>query len=270
MLLLNSCREWRLLRTLKSTLVGKLARYKPRRQTDVRPGTSPRYSHDNELAFIETELLLLFEWGFQNAKLFRDTFEVLEEHLVTICELLEAVVNRSLISEGVLRSYKWYPNLRTLAAYIEGASGEFSVVNGPHPPLFTIEAGSNATELLNALEELNKAMVRICQEPNASLQPWTYAPELPERPRTPFRDRAEEVLRTLFRHFNCGADHDVLLQLPGEAASEIPPETLEMFLSRCSVRDHWHEVHCVPYELRISPPSQPGTSWREKILTTYT
>lgn len=241
MLLLNSCREWRLLRNLKFSLAGKLARY---RQT----GASSGFLHDNELAFVETELLLVFEWGFQNTKIFQDTFKVLKEHLVTTCELLEEFVNQNLISDVANRNYVSYPSLRRLAAYLEVASGEFSLVNGPHLSLFMIQPGSTVTKVLSALEGLNRIMVRICRDPNASLQPWNYAPELPERPEMPFRDRAEKVLRTLFRHFSCGIDHDVLLQLPAVAVSETPPETLEMFLSLCATRDRWYEVHCVPYE----------------------
>jgi len=246
--LLNLCREWRLLHNFKSSLVGKLARYKPDRGAVCTPGPSSAFFLDNNLAFIQAELHMVFQWGFQNAKLSQDTFDVLEHHLVTVCQLLETAVNQSLISNAAGPAKKSYPNLRMLLAYVNTTSEKLSLVNGPHPALFMIQSGNDAPEMLGALGRLNKLMMEICKDPKTSLQPGAYASELPERPRTPFRDHVESVLKTLFRHFNCDVDHEVLLPLPGVTVSEKLPRTLELFLSRCTARDCWHEVHRVPYE----------------------
>ena len=248
MQLLDECREWRLLRILKSSIAGKIAPFKRRGEVDLPQASVSDPPFDNELAFIETELLLVFEWGFKNSRLCEGTYKAVEAHLVTLCQLLDGVVNQSLVSDEPSRANRSYPKLRALQAHVETASGEFSLVNGPHPALFTIQPGTGASRILGALDRLNKCMVGICKDPISSWQSGTYAPKLPERPRMPFRDIAERVLKTLFRHFNCSVDHDVLIQLPGAGASDKLPKTLEMFLSRCAMPERWHEVHSVPYE----------------------
>ncbi len=257
MLLLNSCREWRLLRSLKATFLGKLARHRPERQITAASISAARLPHNNTLAFIETELLLIFRWELPHTRLSEEAYEEFRVRLVKLCQLLDGFINRDLITVAQKSTDRPYPGLNDLLACVNASSGEFSLISGSYPAIFAIPSVGEATETLDFLGELNEFMMRMCKESQSSFLPSAYTPEKGDWQSTSLRDRARKVLETFFRHFGCELPHNVLLQLSDAAgmgkSHELREthETLEMLLSCCSDGNLWHEVQCVPYEYAI-------------------
>lgn len=250
-MLLNSCREWRLLCALKASLAGKMARYKPDRQNASATNNIAELSYRNDLAFIEAELLLVLRWEPPDTKLPQSTFDELRRRLGSLFERLEDCVNRDLTRDGGApqSASGAYPNLKALLNYVDASpQGQFTLLSGPGLYLFYFTSPTDAKETLDVLGTLNEFMMGLCRESSHSYQPWVDASDRSEIPNTQFRDRAKKILDTIFRHLHCEANHDILLQLSDALVLDKIQESLELFLSRCARPDVWHEVQCLPYE----------------------
>jgi len=262
---LNSSEEWRILQGIGCGIANRLARFKAASPTNLLAELrkrDPDVPHNNNVAFLETELRELLGWQpNSNHDVPPVTLKELRQNFAKLCATLERAVNPAIVpskgddSNQRLDLYSQrYPKLLTLHDFLTaGAANEirYDLVCGPNHRLFTIGTASEAKEALDAACRCNELLLRACDDNASQFRLATIANVGAEAEATSMAwARPGQVLEALFRQFSgCSPDHEILLHLPQNEAQQSPTrQTLDMFLRCRSEAASWIEAQCLEYE----------------------
>ncbi|KAI0860594.1 hypothetical protein F4860DRAFT_478936 [Xylaria cubensis] len=127
-------------------------------------------------------------------------------------------------------------------------AGPVDIVNGPNETVFSLpEDENNLNRCLSSISELNITLSRllrpILQEPTT--RPFT-SQKIKKRTWKKARVRNQVILmlEVLFKHFNCGTSHEVLLKLTEDPDEDSELPSLQMILSLCPGSESWQEALC--------------------------
>ena len=221
--------EWQLLQRLGTLLEQKKTKYQRR-------STNSSISHpDHE--FLEFELRRAFIPRDSLQNLPANDFGELQVLLARQCAFLDEAVIPAVhpVPDQVL-----YPRLQGLARFLEGSSNTFDLITGPNQPLFRLSSSPDQIRTsLASLSACNDAIGRllssqkepVVQRPSKEKgkRPWKHSEK---------RARAISTLEALFRHFTCGAPHELMIK------SSEGLEDLQLLLSSCPDSKFWQDVRC--------------------------
>ncbi|KAL7921714.1 hypothetical protein ACQKWADRAFT_321287 [Trichoderma austrokoningii] len=239
---LNDSNEWRLLDELGRLLDQKKARYR------VKAGQFRDHRQVNLNAeIIETELRGVFTAKQISRVLDATEFEQCQTHLNSLCSLLDHLARPTSNTQSGQGSLG-YPRLRALTGLIESTSGEVDLASGNGQTLFELPGGAGELgDCLRVVTEYNKAI-------NQLLAPPSQEPVIPPLEKQQhrkgawkegiIRNQAKLVLKTLFQHFKCGTQHQVLLKLVEDPDEDLILPDLQLLLSPCLELDLWQEARC--------------------------
>jgi hypothetical protein len=279
---LNSTHEWRVLQGVGSRVAGKLARFRPATGAATAKAGSPQTrnrdarskshhcKHDNNLAFLETELREVLMWQPDPTRsMLPDVVEKLRRNLAELCTMLENAVNVTIVPtedtednrQLEQRSPQSYPKLIALCEFLDESGGgeetasvlHYDLVYGPNERLFTVATGLEAKTALDKAWSCNELLVRLHDDGDNQfkLNPTSARKSANDaaasRPAT--WTRACQVLEALFRQFSgCSPDHAVLLRLAQGVDGSYERLPVELFLQCHSHSGGWKEAQCLKYD----------------------
>lgn len=265
---------WNHLQTLKSRLLGRLARL----AQGLRPSDRPR-KLDNDAAFFEDDLRYILTAKPVNVQLSEKRYKEMDNMALSFLDVLNDTVNGDLIelqeeqvrcrpespehpsskSYDMIALGSRYRRLRAMLCFLQARPKDrFSLATGPEPNLFTLAPDGYGKIARGYAKNWRAFWDRLSAEAVISqglqfisLQAMGLsAEELSDDRSDLLEKRASVVVDAMFKEFrqlSC-ADarmHEIRLRLSG-LYSGPPQPALDVFISCChnGTSDIWHEARC--------------------------
>jgi len=249
------------LKTLKSRLIGRLARLTTDNADDERP-----CKIQNDAEFLEFDLRYIFETLPTVISLSEENCHILDEKAQNLLALLSDAVNESIIeppevpfgppkatyhqhpyhlSYDVEMLNRVYPRLGALVRFLDATSEKINLASGSGFPLFTVPHGEAGSRMMSGVTEW-KAFLRTLPIDTYSLttKARNNQPDMPPK-------CASAVVNAIFKKFQqlkCEAAHEIRLRLSQDLFISSGQPFLDMFISCCPSSDALQEVRCGPFQ----------------------